>query len=450
MLRFHRRRGMQLGGGALAAVPSARRLRRAAAVDRGPKHTPYRDVMRNALPQSYKGPPSEAAAAVKAEFVVVDMFASVCAGQVSPEEAAAEAQRRAERYFKADLSRPLAPCMPRRPSPSRGGNVPPAAMTPSPSSRGAARRAPFSLPLAGQGRGGEIAQNRSSTSSLARPRRRRRRSDPRRPCAGRATDPRALLEQAAGRPRRSRGARRARPPRRDRRRRARSSSGAPARRGRRRPRRARDRGRSSPTSSKIPSSSEAGRRLAARGAAAVPSGGAGRSSPVLRPRTAASRASRTPACCRPGRAPAVARDRRARRTRPSSRPAAPRPGRRTRRAPTSSSPLTCQASPIVLEAEIAGVRIARLPQPRAERPRRRPHDDLVAVLLPGDLRARLVLDDHEIPARTGRSPRRSARPGCCPANGRCRARSAAASRRADRRSRTARHPAGRTDRRSSR
>jgi multiple sugar transport system substrate-binding protein len=65
-----------------------------------PKHSPYRDIMRNALPQSYKGPPSEAAAAVKAEFVVVDMFASVCAGQATPQEAAAEAQRRAERYFK--------------------------------------------------------------------------------------------------------------------------------------------------------------------------------------------------------------------------------------------------------------------------------------------------------------------------------------------------------------
>ena len=65
-----------------------------------PKHSPYRDIMRNALPQSYKGPPSEAAAAVKAEFVVVDMFASVCAGQATPPEAAAEAQRRAERYFR--------------------------------------------------------------------------------------------------------------------------------------------------------------------------------------------------------------------------------------------------------------------------------------------------------------------------------------------------------------
>jgi multiple sugar transport system substrate-binding protein len=65
-----------------------------------PKHAPYRDIMRNALPQSYKGPPSEAAAAVKAEFVTLDMFASVCAGQATPQEAAAEAQRRAERYFK--------------------------------------------------------------------------------------------------------------------------------------------------------------------------------------------------------------------------------------------------------------------------------------------------------------------------------------------------------------
>jgi multiple sugar transport system substrate-binding protein len=65
-----------------------------------PKHTPYRNVMRNALPQSYKGPPSAAAAAVKADFVSVDMFQSVCAGMATPKEAAAEAQRRAERHFR--------------------------------------------------------------------------------------------------------------------------------------------------------------------------------------------------------------------------------------------------------------------------------------------------------------------------------------------------------------
>jgi multiple sugar transport system substrate-binding protein len=65
-----------------------------------PKHTPYKDVMRRALPQSYKGPPSQAAAAVKADFVSVDMFQSVCAGGTAPKDAAAEAERRARRYFR--------------------------------------------------------------------------------------------------------------------------------------------------------------------------------------------------------------------------------------------------------------------------------------------------------------------------------------------------------------
>ena len=65
-----------------------------------PKATPYRDVMRNALPQSYKGPPSEASAAVKADFVTVDMFQSVCVGQSTAQDAAAEAERRAKRYFR--------------------------------------------------------------------------------------------------------------------------------------------------------------------------------------------------------------------------------------------------------------------------------------------------------------------------------------------------------------
>ncbi len=66
-----------------------------------PKALPYRDIMRNALPQSYKGPPSQAAAAVKADFVTVDMFQAVCAGQLSAKDAMVEATKRAERYFKA-------------------------------------------------------------------------------------------------------------------------------------------------------------------------------------------------------------------------------------------------------------------------------------------------------------------------------------------------------------
>jgi multiple sugar transport system substrate-binding protein len=65
-----------------------------------PKHGPYRDVMRRALPQSYKGRPSEAASAAEADMVVVNMFQQVCAGQMSPKDAMAEAQRRARRYFR--------------------------------------------------------------------------------------------------------------------------------------------------------------------------------------------------------------------------------------------------------------------------------------------------------------------------------------------------------------
>jgi multiple sugar transport system substrate-binding protein len=65
-----------------------------------PKIAAYRDVMRNALPQSYKGRPGPAASAVRADFVTLNMFQSVCAGQATPQEAAAEAQRRGERAYR--------------------------------------------------------------------------------------------------------------------------------------------------------------------------------------------------------------------------------------------------------------------------------------------------------------------------------------------------------------
>ncbi len=66
-----------------------------------PKHGPSKNVMCKALPQSYKGRPSEAAAAAEADFVVLDMFQNVRAGKMTPEEAMADAERRARRYFKA-------------------------------------------------------------------------------------------------------------------------------------------------------------------------------------------------------------------------------------------------------------------------------------------------------------------------------------------------------------
>lgn len=65
-----------------------------------PKIAVYRDTMKNSLWYGYKGPISEASAAVVADYVTVDMYASVCTGAATPEAAAAEAARRAERYYK--------------------------------------------------------------------------------------------------------------------------------------------------------------------------------------------------------------------------------------------------------------------------------------------------------------------------------------------------------------
>ena len=69
--------------------------------DTDPKVTPYKNVMRKALPQSYKGDPTEAAAAAKADFVTLNMFQQVCAGNMTPQAAMEDAERRGKRYFKA-------------------------------------------------------------------------------------------------------------------------------------------------------------------------------------------------------------------------------------------------------------------------------------------------------------------------------------------------------------
>ncbi|MGL5736406.1 MAG: ABC transporter substrate-binding protein [Beijerinckiaceae bacterium] len=65
-----------------------------------PKIAAYKNTMKNSLWYGYKGPISEASAAVVADYVVVDMYASVCTGAATPEAAAAEAARRASRYYK--------------------------------------------------------------------------------------------------------------------------------------------------------------------------------------------------------------------------------------------------------------------------------------------------------------------------------------------------------------
>ena len=65
-----------------------------------PKHEAYRSVIADSLWDGYKGSVGEASAAVLSDFVMVNMVASVCAGQATPEEAAAEAERRAKRYYR--------------------------------------------------------------------------------------------------------------------------------------------------------------------------------------------------------------------------------------------------------------------------------------------------------------------------------------------------------------
>ena len=70
--------------------------------DASGKYAPNKDnTMKDSLWYAFKGPINEASAAVVADYVMVDMAASVATGAASPEDAAAEAERRAKRYYKA-------------------------------------------------------------------------------------------------------------------------------------------------------------------------------------------------------------------------------------------------------------------------------------------------------------------------------------------------------------
>jgi multiple sugar transport system substrate-binding protein len=65
-----------------------------------PKHTPYRDSMKNMLPSGYAGKMGYASAGALADFIVVNMVAEAASGSKSPKESAQRAQKRAERYYK--------------------------------------------------------------------------------------------------------------------------------------------------------------------------------------------------------------------------------------------------------------------------------------------------------------------------------------------------------------
>lgn len=65
-----------------------------------PKILPYRDAQKMTFWDGYSGPIGAAAASVSAEYVLVQMFAAVCAGQSTPAEAAKEAERRITRIYR--------------------------------------------------------------------------------------------------------------------------------------------------------------------------------------------------------------------------------------------------------------------------------------------------------------------------------------------------------------
>ncbi|MCC7282511.1 MAG: carbohydrate ABC transporter substrate-binding protein [Acetobacteraceae bacterium] len=65
-----------------------------------PKITIYRDGMNNPFWSGYKGPITQASGTVAAEYIMVQMYASVASGQASPQDAVREAERRIRRYYR--------------------------------------------------------------------------------------------------------------------------------------------------------------------------------------------------------------------------------------------------------------------------------------------------------------------------------------------------------------
>ncbi len=65
-----------------------------------PKLTVFRDGMNHQFWSGYKGPITAATGTAASEYVLLQMFASVAAGQATPEAAAREAERRARRIFR--------------------------------------------------------------------------------------------------------------------------------------------------------------------------------------------------------------------------------------------------------------------------------------------------------------------------------------------------------------
>lgn len=68
--------------------------------DSDPKLAVYKNGMNNRYWTGFKGPISQAAGTVAAEYILVQMCAAVASGQATPEDAAKEAERRTRRYYR--------------------------------------------------------------------------------------------------------------------------------------------------------------------------------------------------------------------------------------------------------------------------------------------------------------------------------------------------------------
>ncbi len=87
------------GAGGYIAQP-LRAYEKASIWTSDPKHTPYRDGVKNMRPAGYAGKLGYASAGAGADFIMVNMVAEAVSGARSPKEAAERAQKRAERYYK--------------------------------------------------------------------------------------------------------------------------------------------------------------------------------------------------------------------------------------------------------------------------------------------------------------------------------------------------------------
>ena len=64
-----------------------------------PIHVAYAKASETLRPNGYAGPLGYASAAVMADYVLVDMYATAVTGQMTPQEAIDEAEKRANRYY---------------------------------------------------------------------------------------------------------------------------------------------------------------------------------------------------------------------------------------------------------------------------------------------------------------------------------------------------------------